>query len=160
VHQDVWLIEGSMAENVTLGDTRISRADVERAGRLSRAGEFIDKLSGGWDALITERGQNLSTGQRQLLAITRAMARPAPLVILDEATSSVDSMTERDIDLAMAELFRTRTVIVIAHRLQTIQKADRIVVLHHGEIVEQGTHHELMAAGGRYKVLVETGFAL
>lgn len=160
VHQDVWLIEGSMAENVTLGDPRISRADVERAGQQSRASAFIDKLPGGWDALITERGGNLSTGQRQLLAITRAMARPAPLVILDEATSSVDSMTEHDIDLAMAELFRTRTVIVIAHRLQTIQKADRIVVLHHGEIVEEGSHAELMALGGRYKILVETGFAL
>lgn len=160
VHQDVWLMEGSIAENVTLGDPRISRDDVVRAGKMSRAAEFVDTLPGGWDYQITERGQNLSTGQRQLLAITRAMARQAPLVILDEATSSVDSMTEKQIDLAMVELFRTRTVIVIAHRLQTIQKADRIVVLHQGEVVEQGSHAELMAKAGRYKVLVETGFEL
>lgn len=160
VHQDVWLMEGSIADNVTLGDTRIGRAEVEEAGRLSRASDFVEHLPGGWDHPITERGQNLSTGQRQLLAITRAMVRNAPLVILDEATSSVDSMTEKQIDLAMAELFRSRTVIVIAHRLQTIQKADRIVVLHQGEIVEQGSHAELMDRGGRYKILVETGFAL
>lgn len=160
VHQDVWLMEGTIADNVRLGDARISDADVRDAIRESRAAMFVDELPGGVLAKVAERGKNLSSGERQLLSIARAMARKAPIVILDEATASVDSMTERQIDLALESLFRTHTVLVIAHRLQTIQKANRIVVLHQGEVVETGSHAELMARGGRYKVLVETGFAL
>jgi ATP-binding cassette subfamily B protein len=160
VHQDPWLMEGTVADNIRLGDSRVSDTDIERAAELSRAKTFIDELPGGFSGLITERGKNLSTGQRQLLSIARALARKAPIVILDEATASVDPMTERHIDEAMEALFRERTVIVIAHRLQTIRKADTIVVLHKGEIAEVGSHDELMARAGRYRDLVETGFAL
>lgn len=160
VHQDVWLMEGTIADNIRLGDLSISDADVKAACQQSRAAMFVDELPEGIESLVAERGRNLSSGERQLLSIARAMARKAPIVILDEATASVDSMTERQIDAALEALFETRTVLVIAHRLQTIQKADRIVVLHQGEIVEAGSHAELMALDGRYKVLVETGFAL
>lgn len=160
VHQDVWLMEGTVADNVRLGDPRIGDADVRQAIRESRAGMFVDELPEGLASKVAERGKNLSSGERQLLSIARAMARKAPIVILDEATASVDSMTERQIDLALEALFEHHTVLVIAHRLQTIQKADRIVVLHQGEVVETGNHAELMALGGRYKLLVETGFAL
>ncbi|HRE89087.1 MAG TPA: ABC transporter ATP-binding protein [Myxococcota bacterium] len=160
VHQDPWLMEGTVADNIRLGDSRVSDTDIERAAELSRAKTFIDELPGGFAGLITERGKNLSTGQRQLLSIARALARKAPIVILDEATASVDPMTERHIDEAMEALFRERTVIVIAHRLQTIRKADMIVVLHKGEVAEVGSHDELMVREGRYRDLVETGFAL
>ncbi len=160
VHQDVWLMEGTVADNIRLGDLSISDADIKAACEQSRAAMFVDELPMGIESPVAERGRNLSSGERQLLSIARAMARKAPIVILDEATASVDSMTERQIDAALEALFRTRTVLVIAHRLQTIQKADRIVVLHQGEIVEAGSHAELMALDGRYKLLVETGFAL
>ncbi len=160
VHQDVYLFHGTVAENIGLWQDGLDRARVEAAARLARASDFIDKLPGGYDHVVSERGGNLSSGQRQLLAIARAMARDAPIVILDEATSSVDAMTERLIDDAIAELLARKTVLVIAHRLSTIKKADRILVLHHGQVVEQGTHDELMARGGRYQLLVETGFAL
>lgn len=160
VHQDVWLMEGTVADNIRLGDPSISDADIEEACRLSRAQMVIDGMPDGIRSQVAERGRNLSSGERQLISIARAMARKAPIVILDEATASVDSMTERQIDAALEALFRTHTVLVIAHRLQTIQKADRIVVLHQGEVVESGSHEELMARAGRYKLLVETGFAL
>ena len=160
VHQDVYLFDGTVAENVGLWQPGLSRETLARAVSKSRASSFVDELPGGLDARIEDRGANLSTGQRQLLAIARAMARDASIVILDEATASVDSETERLIDAAVAELFRGRTVLVIAHRLSTIQKADRILVLHHGEVVEEGRHDELMARGGRYRLLVETGFEL
>ncbi len=160
VHQDVWLLEGTLADNVRLGDDRISDEAIARAGRLAQASDFVDRLPAGWQTPVSERGTNLSSGQRQLLSIARALARPAPIVILDEATSSVDALTEKQIDRALEALFAERTVIVIAHRLQTIQKADRIVVLHQGRIIEEGTHAALMALGGRYRLLVETGFAL
>ena len=123
-------------------------------------GHVVDSYEATYAWHLTERGGNLSTGQRQLLAIARVMARDASVVVLDEATASVDSLTERLIDEAVATLFEQRTVIVIAHRLSTIRKADRIIVLHRGQVVEQGTHDQLMAMGGRYKLLVETGFAL
>lgn len=160
VHQDVYLFDGTVAENIHLWKEDLSDEDLRRAVELSRASTFIDDQPQGLEWRLTERGSNLSTGQRQLLAIARAMARDASIVILDEATASVDSETEKLIDEAVAELFKRRTVLVIAHRLSTIQKADRIVVLHQGRVVEQGDHAELMALGGRYRLLVETGFEL
>jgi ATP-binding cassette subfamily B protein len=160
VHQDVWLMEGTNSENIRLGDDSIGDERIIEACRDSRASMFVDEMSDGIASRVAERGKNLSSGERQLLSIARAMARNAPIVILDEATASVDSMTERQIDGALETLFQTHTVLVIAHRLQTIQKADRIVVLHNGEVVESGDHAQLMALDGRYKLLVETGFAL
>ncbi len=160
VHQDVWLMEGTVADNIRLGDPSISDDQIREACQRSRAAMVVDELPDGIESKVAERGKNLSSGERQLISIARAMARKAPIVILDEATASVDSMTERQIDQALEALFQEHTVLVIAHRLQTIQKADRIVVLHQGEVVEAGSHAELMARGGRYKLLVETGFAL
>ena len=158
VHQDVFLFAGSVAENIGLWSPQIDRARIESAAALARADGFIRELPRGYDAQIAERGGNLSSGQKQLLAISRALARDAPIVILDEATASVDSVTEKLIDQAIDVLLEQKTVLIIAHRLSTITKADRIVVLHHGRVVEQGTHTELLALGGRYKLLVETGF--
>ncbi|MFT7581353.1 MAG: ATP-binding cassette subfamily B multidrug efflux pump [Myxococcota bacterium] len=160
VHQDVYLFDGTIHENIRLWSDAVDDAAVTKALALSRAEHFVRELPNGADTVLTERGGNLSTGQRQLLAIARAMARKAQIVILDEATASVDSVTEKLIDEATAILFADRTVLVIAHRLSTIQKADRILVLDHGQVVEQGSHSELMALDGRYKLLVETGFAL
>ena len=132
---------------------------VARAATQSRANTFIEEYSDGYAHFVTERGGNVSSGQKQLLTIARAMVRAAPVVILDEATASVDSLTERLIDEAVDELLAHRTVLVIAHRLSTITKADRILVLHRGQIVEQGSHQELLELGGRYSFLVETGFS-
>ena len=153
-------LEATIAENITLWNPGIDEASMRTAAERARASRFIDALPDGYDHAITERGGNLSAGQRQLLTIARAMACRSPVVILDEATASVDSLTEKLIDEAMDALFADRTVLVIAHRLSTVAKADRILVLHHGHLVEQGSHEELLARGGRYKLLVETGFAL
>jgi ATP-binding cassette subfamily B multidrug efflux pump len=159
VHQDAFLLEASLADNVRLGDDRISDAALAEAARLAQAEGFVARLPEGWATRCSGRGQDLSAGERQLIALTRAFARAAPIVVLDEATASVDAMTERRIDLALENLFRSRTVLVIAHRLQTIQRADRIIVLDNGRVVERGDHATLMALGGRYRHLVETGFA-
>ena len=160
VHQDVTLFDGSIRDNITLWSPGISAGRVDEALELSRASVFVKELPGGVEHHVSERGANLSVGQRQLLAIARAMARDSPIVILDEATASVDSVTEALIDDAVEQLFSQRTVLVIAHRLSTIAKADRILVLHHGKVVEEGSHDELMARAGRYKLLVEVGFAV
>lgn len=160
VQQDAHLFDATIAENLTLWSPDVTEAQMKTAAERARASVFIDELADGYDHRLTERGSNLSAGQRQLISIARAMARSAPVVILDEATASVDSLTEKLIDAAMDELFAAKTVLVIAHRLSTITKADRILVLHRGVLVEQGSHEELMAKGGRYKLLVETGFSI
>ncbi len=160
VQQEAFLFEATVEENLGLWQPEVTAERIRDAAERSRAAHLVDQLEGGYQHRVRERGGNLSVGQKQLLSIARAMARDAPVVILDEATASVDSLTERLIDEAISELLEDKTVLVIAHRLSTITKADRILVLHHGELVEQGTHAELLAAGGRYKLLVETGFAL
>ena len=152
VHQDVFLFHGTVEFNITLG--RREAAAAERAARLVRADEFIRALPGGYRFEVAHGGANLSAGQAQLISFARAVAADAELVVLDEATSSVDSMTEELIERALARLYETRTVIAIAHRLSTIRGADRIVVLDAGEVVEAGTHDELVRCAGAYARLV------
>ena len=152
VHQDVFLFHGSIEFNVTLG--RLDRAAAERAAREVRADEFVRDLPGGYGFEVAHGGANLSAGQAQLVSFARAVAADADLVVLDEATSSVDSMTEDLIETALARLYETRTVIAIAHRLSTIRRADRIVVLDAGEVVETGAHAELVRRGGAYARLL------
>ena len=132
---------------------------MKRAAETARADAFIDRLPEGYDTVLAESGSNLSEGQRQLLAIARAVLADPKILILDEATSSVDTRTEMHIQDAMAELMKNRTSLIIAHRLSTIRNADVIVVLSHGEIVETGNHDELLAKGGEYSKLYQSQFA-
>ena len=159
VHQDVFLFDGTVLDNITLGDPHIDGARAEAAARLVGAHEFIMTLPGGYEARVRERGANLSAGQAQLLAFARAMAYDSPVLILDEATANIDSMTEVAIQRAIERILEMKTVLVIAHRLSTIQQADEILVLHHGEVVERGNHGELLALGGRYARLYATRLA-
>jgi ATP-binding cassette subfamily B protein len=160
VHQDVVLFQGTLADNLAMG-REVSRATLVATARRARVHDFIAALPQGYDTLVTEAGgPGFSVGQKQLFAIARAMVRDTPVVVLDEATASVDALTERLIDEAVAELFATRTVLVIAHRLSTIRKADRILVLHHGRVVQEGTHEALVTQEGPYKLLAEAGFAV
>jgi len=149
VLQDVFLFTGTLAENVTLGHPEVSRAAVERAARHVHAERFVAAM-GGWDATVRERGSNLSGGQRQLLAFARALAHDPAVLVLDEATSSVDPETEWLVQDALERLLEHRTAVIIAHRLSTIERADRILVLHKGELREEGPHAELLARGGIY----------
>jgi ATP-binding cassette subfamily B protein len=153
VQQDVFLFSGTIGGNINLEEESISTDDVERAARHVNADTFIRRLPGGYDAEVVERGATLSTGQRQLLSFARALAFDPEVLVLDEATSSVDTDTEVLIQDALDKLMRDRSTIVIAHRLSTIQKADRIIVLHKGEIRESGTHQELLALRGIYHCL-------
>jgi ATP-binding cassette, subfamily B, multidrug efflux pump len=154
VHQGVFLFRGSVAFNIALARPGIGRAQVEQAARYVHAEPFIRQLEGGYDAPVSQGGVNLSAGQAQLLSFARAVAAQTELIVLDEATSSVDSMTERLIQLAVGRLYEDKTVIAIAHRLSTIRSADTILVLSAGRVVESGSHAELMAAGGAYATLV------
>jgi len=150
VLQDVFLFSGSVAENIRLGDSKITDDRLRYAVETVHAAQFIDKLDKGFDARLGERGASLSVGQKQLLSFARALAFNPRILILDEATSSIDTETELLIRDAMQKLMLGRTSIVIAHRLSTIQNADRILVMHHGEIRETGTHQELLRMRGIY----------
>lgn len=156
VGQDPYLFKASIRENIHLWneDLMNNPQRIEHAAQQACADGFITKLSKGYDTQCSSQGADLSAGQRQLITIARAFARPSPIVILDEATASVDALTEQLIDQATAKLFKERTVLVIAHRLSTITKADRIIVLAKGEIVEQGTHDKLLAIDGAYAQIV------
>jgi ATP-binding cassette subfamily B protein len=150
VLQDVFLFSGTIAENIAVGRTDIDAAQVERAARAVEAHVFIDGLPEGYATAIRERGTNLSAGQRQLLSFARALCHGADVLVLDEATSSIDSETEALVRRGIHTLMQGKTALVIAHRLSTIEDVDRIHVLHHGRLVESGSHAELLAAGGVY----------
>jgi ATP-binding cassette subfamily B protein len=155
VEQDVFLFDGTVSENIAYGDRLATRDAVMQAARAANAVEFIDQLPAGFDTLIGERGVRLSGGQRQRLAIARAVLANPRILILDEATSNLDSESERLIQQALEHVLRGRTSFVIAHRLSTIRQADRILVIDAGVIVEGGSHGELMEARGRYREMVE-----
>lgn len=155
VLQDFHIFSGSVYDNIALGNPEVSRDDAIRAAKLVHADAFISTLPQGYDTPLTERGRNLSHGQRQLLAFARVLAMNPDVLILDEATASIDTETELIIQDALAKLTEGRSSIIIAHRLQTIREAHRIVVLTQGEVREIGTHEELMALGGTYKTLYE-----
>ncbi|NVJ84881.1 MAG: ABC transporter ATP-binding protein [Algoriphagus sp.] len=153
VLQDVFLFSNTIYYNITLGNPNISREQVLEAAEMVGARKFIERLPGGLDYNVMERGATLSVGQRQLISFVRAMVYNPEIIILDEATSSVDTETEELIQDSIEKMMKGRTSIVIAHRLSTIQKADQIIVLHKGEIVEQGKHDELLEKGGYYTQL-------
>lgn len=158
VLQDTWLFNGTIRENIRYGRPDASDAEVEAAARAARCDHFIHTLAGGYDFIINEEGTNLSQGQRQLVTIARAILADRPALILDEATSNVDTRTEELIQRAMDALMQGRTSFVIAHRLSTIRNADVILVIRDGDIVEKGTHDELLAQGGFYADLYNSQF--
>lgn len=159
VLQDVFLFSRSVHENIALGRTDISRADVQRIAQQLGAHGFISRLPHGYDTNVRERGAVLSVGQKQLISFCRALAQDPDILILDEATSSIDTESEQLIEASISTMLKGRTSIVIAHRLSTIQRADRILVLHKGEVAESGTHAELLAANGLYAKLHTLQFA-
>ena len=158
VLQDTWLFNGTIRDNIRYGRPEATDAEVEAAAKAARCDHFIRTLAGGYDFVINEEGTNLSQGQRQLITIARAVLADRPALILDEATSNVDTRTEELIQHAMDELMRGRTSFVIAHRLSTIRNANVILVLRDGDIVEKGTHTELLARGGYYAELYNSQF--
>jgi subfamily B ATP-binding cassette protein MsbA len=155
VLQDNFLFDGTIAENIAYAKPHASREEVVRVSRIAHCDEFISEFEKGYDTFVGERGVRLSGGQRQRVAIARAILADPRLLILDEATSSLDSESEALIQDGLKSLRRGRTTFVIAHRLSTIQSADQILVLEHGEIVERGTHEQLLALGGRYRQLYD-----
>ena len=150
VLQDTHLFTGTVADNIRFGKLDATQEEVERAARIANAHSFISRLPQGYDTMVTGDGANLSQGQRQLLAIARAAVADPPVLILDEATSSIDTRTEALIEKGMDALMEGRTVFVIAHRLSTVRNANVILVLEHGEVVERGSHEDLLAQRGEY----------
>ena len=155
VQQDVFIFTGDIKSNISLNNEAISPDDVRRAAEIVNADPFIQKLPHGYDEPVTERGSTLSAGQRQLLSFARTLAYDPKILVLDEATANIDTETETLITQALARLMDGRTTIMVAHRRSTIQHADKIIVMHHGEIKESGTHQELLAKDGLYKKLYE-----
>jgi subfamily B ATP-binding cassette protein MsbA len=160
VSQDVFLFNDTIAENIRCGKLGAKWEEVERAAQRAFAADFIRALPEGFDNVVGDRGAKLSGGERQRISIARAFLREAPILILDEATSSLDPASERFVQRALEELMHDRTTLVIAHRLSTVRKADQILVLREGQVVERGKHSELIALGGEYArfcQLAETG---
>jgi subfamily B ATP-binding cassette protein MsbA len=158
VSQEVVLFNDTIRDNIALG-REVPDADIERAAEAAHILEFIRTQPGGLDAVVGDRGMLLSGGQRQRIAIARALLKDAPILILDEATSALDTESERHIQAALGELLRDRTTFVIAHRLSTVEQADRILVLNAGTIAESGTHAHLLAHGGLYAQLHRLQFS-
>ncbi|MEZ3445981.1 MAG: ABC transporter ATP-binding protein/permease [Lachnospiraceae bacterium] len=158
VLQDTWLFEGTVYENIAYGRQGATLEEVTAAAKAAKIHSYIKRLPQGYDTVLTDEGTNISKGQKQLLTIARAMLLDAPMLILDEATSNVDTRTEQQIQQAMRRLMEHKTCFVIAHRLSTIQNADVILVVNHGEIVEQGTHRELMEREGFYYQMYRAQF--
>lgn len=159
VLQDTWLFHGTIFENIVYGRESATMQEVREAAVKAHINGYIESLPDGYDTVLSDGGVNISKGQRQLITIARAFLSDAPMLILDEATSNVDSRTEMQIQEAMSELMRGRTCFVIAHRLSTVKDADTILVVHGGEITEQGTHEQLLASGGFYSTLYNSQFS-
>jgi ABC-type multidrug transport system fused ATPase/permease subunit len=157
VSQESFLFNGTVRENLLFGKTDASDSEIEAALRAAHAYEFVSKLPEGLNSPVGERGVRLSVGEKQRLSIARALLKDPPILVLDEATASVDTQTEREIQAALDRLLLGRTSFVIAHRLSTVRHADQILVLDQGEIVERGTHEELLTLGGTYRRLYENG---
>ncbi|MDE7215038.1 MAG: ABC transporter ATP-binding protein/permease, partial [Clostridia bacterium] len=160
VLQDTWLKSGTVRENIAMGKPDATEEEIIAAAKASHSHNFIMQLPQGYDTVLAEDGGNLSQGQKQLLCITRIMLCLPPMLILDEATSSIDTRTELKIQKAFARLMNGRTSFIVAHRLSTIKEADLILVMNNGNIVEQGTHKELLAAGGFYSKLYNSQFSV
>ena len=158
VLQDTWLFHGTIFDNIAYGKPGATREEVEAAARAAHIHSYISRLPRGYDTVLSDNGSSISKGQKQMLTIARAMLLDAHMLILDEATSNVDTRTEQHIQAAMRELMKDKTCFVIAHRLSTIRSADHILVLDGGQVVEQGTHDSLMALGGVYRKLYESQF--
>ena len=159
VLQDTWLFEGTIRENIAFGNPSASEEQIAEAARATHVDFFVRSLAHGYDTIVDDEGSNVSAGEKQLLTIARAFLADPAVLILDEATSSVDTRTEVLIQRAMAALRSNRTSFVIAHRLSTIRDADTILVMEHGDIVEQGNHEELLERDGAYAALYNAQFA-
>lgn len=158
VLQDAWLFNGTIYENIAYGKENATEEEVKKAAEAAKIASYIEKLPDGYNTVLSDGGINISKGQRQLITIARALLSDSPVLILDEATSNVDSRTEIQIRQAMDELTRNRTSFIIAHRLSTIKNADLIIVLQDGEISESGNHDELLKKGGFYATLYNSQF--
>lgn len=159
VLQDTWLRKGTIRDNIVMGKPDATDEEVIAAAKAAHAHSFIKRLPNGYDTIVTEDGGNLSQGQKQLLCITRVMLCLPPMLILDEATSSIDTRTEIKIQEAFAKMMKGRTSFIVAHRLSTIREADVILVMKDGNIIEQGNHEELLEKGGFYAELYNSQFA-
>ncbi len=158
VLQDTWLFTGTVKENINFGKEDATDEEVMQAAKAAHVHNFIKRLPNGYNSVLNEESSNISKGQKQLLTIARAILTDPKVLILDEATSSIDTRTEIQIQKAMDNLMEGRTSFIIAHRLSTIKNADLILVMNHGDIVEQGTHEELLAKDGFYSDLYNSQF--